>query len=117
MDFSTPTLDLIKSGLKNAQTVNSDQVLYNRIKESGDSKEQLKKAAEEFEAIFVTKMLSQMDKTVDRENGLFGKESQYVDTFKSIVYQQMGHDIASNPRTSLGFAQQIYRQMEKYVGG
>ena len=43
MDFSTPTIDLIHSGLKNAQTVNADQVLYNRIKESGDSKEQLKK--------------------------------------------------------------------------
>lgn len=117
MDFSTPTIDLIKSGLKNAQTVNSDQILYNRIKESGDSKKQLQKAAEEFESIFITKMLSEMDKTVDREGGIFGKESQYTDTFKSIVYQQMGHDIASNPRTSLGFAQNIYRQMEKYVGG
>ena len=85
MDFSTPTIDLIKSGLNNAQTVNSDQVLYNRIKESGDSKEQLRKAATEFESIFVTKMLSEMDKTVDHENGLFGKESQYVDTFKSII--------------------------------
>lgn len=117
MDFSTPTIDLIKSGLKNAQTVNSDQQLYNRIKESGDSKEQLKKAAQEFEAIFVTKMLSQMDKTVDRSDGVFGKESPYVDTFKSIVYQQMGHDIASNPRTSFGFAESIYRQMEKFVAG
>ena len=117
MDFSTPTIDLIKSGLQNAQTVNSDQVLYNQIKGAGDSKEQLKKAATEFESIFITKMLSQMDKTVDRENGLFGKESHYVDTFKSIVYQQMGHDIANNPRTTFGFADQIYRQMEKYVGG
>ena len=116
MDFSTPTLDLIKHDLKNAQVVNSDQVLYNRIKESGDSKAQLKKAAEEFEAIFITKMLTEMDKTVDREGGLFGEKSQYVDTFKSIVYQQMGRDIASNPRTSFGFADQIYRQMEKYVG-
>ena len=115
MDFSTPTIDLKKSGLNNAQTVNSDQVLYNRIKESGDSKEQLIKAATEFESIFVTKMLSEMDKTVDHENGLFGKESQYVDTFKSIVYQQMGRDIANNPRTSFGFANQIYRQMEKYA--
>ena len=117
MDFSTPTIDLIKSGLQNAQTVNSDQVLYNRIKESGDSKEQLRKAATEFESIFITKMLSEMDKTVDRENGLWGKETQYVDTFKSIVYQQLGRDLANNPRTSFGFADQIYRQMEKYVGG
>ena len=116
MDFSTPTLDLIKHDLNNAQVVNSDQVLYNRIKESGNSKVQLQKAAEEFESIFITKMLSEMDKTVDRDNGLFGEKTQYEDTFKSIVYQQIGHDMASNPRTSLGLAKQIYTQMEKYVG-
>ena len=115
MDFSTASFDLIKHDLNNARTVNSDQVLYNRIKEAGDSKAQLKKAAEEFEAIFITKMLTEMDKTVDRDGGLFGKESQYVDTFKSIVYQQMVHDMASNPRSSIGMAQQIYRQLEKYV--
>ena len=115
MDFSTTSFDLIKHDLNNARTVNSDQVLYNRIKEAGDSKQQLRKAAEEFEAIFITKMLSEMDKTVDREEGLFGEKTQYVDTFKSIVYQQMGHDMASNPRSSIGMAEQIYRQMEKYV--
>ena len=69
MDFSTTSFDLIKHDLNNARTINSDQVLYNRIKEAGDSKAQLKKAAEEFEAIFITKMLSEMDKTVDREGG------------------------------------------------
>ena len=116
MDFSTASFDLIKHDLNNARTVNSDQVLYNRIKEAGDSKAQLQKAAEEFEAIFITKMLTEMDKTVDREGGLFGEKSQYVDTFKSIVYQQIGHDIASNPHTSMGMAQQIYKQMERYVG-
>ena len=86
MDFSTPTLDIIKSGLENARTVNSDQVLYNRIKEAGDTKEQLKKAATEFESIFITKMLSQMDKTVDRDNGIFGKNRKISDmaTFKII---------------------------------
>ena len=77
MDFSTPTLDLIKHDLNNAQVVNSDQVLYNRIKESGNSKAQLQKAAEEFESIFITKMLSEMDKTVDRDNGLFGEMQSY----------------------------------------
>lgn len=115
MDFSTASFDLIRHDLDNARTINSDQVLYNRIKEAGDSKAQLQKAAEEFEAIFITKMLTEMDKTVDREGGLFGEKSQYVDTFKSIVYQQIGHDIASNPHTSMGMAQQIYKQMERYV--
>lgn len=115
MNFSTPTLDLIKHDLNSAQVTNSDQVLYNRIKEAGDSKAQLRKAAEEFESIFITKMLSQMDKTVDRTNGFFSERSPYVDTFKSIVFQQVGHDMASNPRTQIGLAKQIYNQMEKFV--
>ena len=115
MDFSTPTLDLIKHDINNARTVNSDQVLYNRIKESGDSKVQLKKAAEEFEAIFITKMLNEMDKTVDKSDSIFGKENKYEEAFKSIVYQQIGHDMAANPHSQIGIANQIYKQMEKYV--
>lgn len=115
-DIQSPTIDLIKHGLNHAQTVNSDQVLYNRIKEAGDEKTQLKKAAQEFESIFITKMLQEMDKTVDKEkDGLFGNDNKYEEAFKSIVFQQMGHDMASNPRTSFGFADQIYRQMEHLV--
>ncbi len=115
-DIQSPTLDLIKHGINHAQTVNSDQVLYNRIKEAGDEKAQLKKAAQEFESIFITKMLSEMDKTVDKEkDGLFGNDNKYEEAFKGIVFQQMGHDMASNPRTSFGFADQIYRQMEHLV--
>ena len=115
-DIQSPTVDLIKHGLNHAQTVNSDQVLYNRIKESGDEKTQLKKAAQEFESIFITKMLQEMDKTIDKEeNGLFGNDNKYEEAFKSIVFQQMGHDMAANPRTSFGFADQIYRQMEHLV--
>ncbi len=115
-DITTPTLDLIKHGLNHARTVNADQELYNRIKNSGDEKTQLKKVATEFESIFITKMLETMDKTVDREeDGLFGNDHQYEDTFKSIVFQQMGRDLANNPRTTFGFADQIYRQMEHLV--
>ena len=115
-DITSPTLDLIKHGINHAQTVNADQVMYNRIKEAGDEKAQLKKAATEFESIFITKMLSEMDKTVDKEeNGLFGNDNKYEEAFKSIVFQQMGRDLANNPRTTFGFADQIYRQMEHLV--
>lgn len=115
-DIQSPTVDLIKHGINHAQIVNADQVMYNRIKEAGDEKAQLKKAAQEFESIFITKMLQEMDKTVDKEeNGLFGNDNKYEEAFKSIVFQQMGRDLASNPRTSFGFADQIYRQMEHLV--
>ena len=67
-------------------------------------------------SIFITKMLTEMDKTIDREEGgLFGNDNKYEETFKSIVFQQMGRDLASNRRTRFGFADQIYRQMEHLV--
>ena len=117
-DITTPTLDLIKHGINHARTVNADQEMYNRIKESGDEKTQLKKAATEFESIFITKMLQEMDKLVDKEkDGLFGNDNKYEEAFKGIMFQQMGRDLASNPRTSFGFADQIYRQMEHLVKG
>jgi len=115
-DITTPTLDLIKHGLNHARTVNADQELYNQIKNSGDEKTQLKKVATEFESIFISKMLSEMDKTVDKEeNGLFGNDNKYEEAFKGIMFQQMGRDLANNPRTTFGFADQIYRQMEHLV--
>ena len=115
-NITTPTIDIIKHGLNHARTINSEQEMFNRIKNSGDEKTQLKKVASEFESIFITKMLETMDKTVDREeDGLFGNDHQYEDTFKSIVFQQMGRYLANNPRTTFGFADQIYRQMEHLV--
>ena len=115
-DITSPTLDLIKHGLNHARTVNADQELYNQIKNSGDEKTQLKKVATEFESIFITKMLQEMDKTVEKdENSLFGNDNKYEEAFKGIMFQQMGRDLANNPRTSFGFADSIYRQMEKYV--
>ncbi len=115
-DITSGTIDLIKHGLHTARTVNADQELYNQIKNSGDEKTQLKKVATEFESIFITKMLQEMDKTVDKEeNGLFGNDNKYEEAFKGIVFQQMGRDLANNPRTTFGFADQIYRQMEHLV--
>ena len=97
------------------QTINGEQQIYNQIKSAGSQKEQLKKVANEFESLFVTKMLTIMDSTVDKSGGIFGEKQPYLDTFKSFVFQEMGRDISNNPRTSIGMAQQIYNQMERYV--
>lgn len=97
------------------ETINADQQILNRIKDTGSGKEQLKKVAKEFEAIFISKMFSLMDKTVDREDGIFGEETKYFDTFKSYMYNELGRELASNPHSTFGFAKQIYEQMERYV--
>lgn len=104
------------SNALNMSAVNGEQAVYNQIKNSKDSKEQLMKAAQEFESIFITKILSSMEETVDKTGSLFEEKSGgYLDSFRPYMYQQIGHDLASNPNTSFGFAKQIYAQMEKYV--
>ena len=92
----------------------ADFDVVNTIRSSCTQKEQLKKVAKEFEAILVSKMLTQMDKTVDRENSLFG-ESKYEENFKSILFNQIGRDVANSPISNIGFAKQLYQQMESSV--
>ena len=96
---------------------NSDLAQIEQIKRGAKSeKEQLKKVATEFESIFISKMLNEMEKTVDKENSLF-KESKYLDNLKSFMYNDIARNIAQNERTSIGIAKQIYSQMEKTVKG
>lgn len=99
-------------------TLNGDQDVLNRITNKNNSgKEQLAKTAKEFESLFISKMFSLMDDTVDREGGIFGEEgeSKYFDTMKSYMFNEMGRELANNPRTTFGFAKQIYEEMEKFV--
>lgn len=96
----------------------ADNQVFNDIKKSGTTKEQLKKAASEFESVFITKMLQTMDKTVDREEGgALGNEGDFLKNFKSFMFTEMGRQMAKNPKTSFGFASQIYKQMENYIEG
>lgn len=98
-----------------SETINTDQQIINQIKGSKSGKEELKKVAREFESIFISKMFSVMDESVDREGGIFGEETKYMDNFKSYMYNELGRDLAKNPHSTFGFAKQIYSQMERYV--
>ena len=116
MDITSGMVSDITRNALNTSSDSADQAVYNQIKNSGNNKEQLMKAAQEFESIFITKILSSMEETVDKTGGLFEEKSGgYLDSFRPYMYQQIGHDLASNPNTSFGFAKQIYNQMEKYV--
>ncbi len=115
MSINITTADTDAIQMMSKQTINGEQEIYNKIKSAGNKKEQLDKVSKEFESLFVTKMLSVMDNTVDKTGGIFGEKQPYLDTFKSFIFQEMGRDIANNPRTSIGLAKQIYTQMEKYV--
>lgn len=106
------------SGMGNAYMSNSSDLsaIENIKKGAKTEKEQLQKVANEFESIFVAKMLTEMDKTVDKEGSLF-QESKYLDNLKSFMYNGIAREISSNPHTSIGVAKQLYTQLEKTVKG
>lgn len=93
--------------------INIDVQTLDNVKRLKSQKAQLKKVSTEFEAIFITKMLNEMDKTVDKEGGIFGSDNKYMDKFKSFIFNEVGRQIAHNPNSTVGFAKQIYSQMEK----
>ncbi len=109
-------LSPINTANYDSQPTSAEVEVFNQIKRAGNKKEQLKKVASEFESVFVTKMISLLDKTVEKEDGVFGQEGNFLKNFKSFMFAEMGREIAQNPRTSFGFASQIYKQMEKSLG-
>ena len=94
------------------RVMNNEVEVYNKIKGAGTQDAQLKKAAAEFESIFISQMLTKMDATVDREGGMFDNEGDYMKNFKSFMFNQIGRDMANNPNNTFGLAKQIYEQMK-----
>ncbi len=101
--------------ISNYQTQSANMDPLNNIRSTKFSgKAQLKKVCEEFEGIFVAKMMSTLDKTVDKENSLF-QESKYVTNLKSVMYSDLGRQVATSPTSNIGLATQMYKQLEKTV--
>ena len=116
MSISTGTLNGIIPNALDSRAVSGEQAVFNQIKNSPDSKDQLMKTAQEFESVFITKILSTMEDTVDKSGSLFEEKSGgYLDSFKPYMYQELGRNLASNPNTTFGLAKMIYNQMEKHL--
>lgn len=73
----------------------------------------LKKAAQEFEGIFVQQMLDAMDKTIQREDSFLsgGSAEQY---FRSMLNEEIAKSMTTKAGGSgFGLAETIYKQMAK----
>lgn len=75
------------------------------------SDEKLKKTAQDFEAVFVNKLLETLDSTVERSGDFSGGRGE--ETFRSMLNGEIAKNISSNPASSFGFAQQVYEQMKR----
>ncbi len=84
--------------------------MRNCVVKSDEAK--LKEAAQGFEAIFVTKLLNQMNSSSMNEGGFLGKSSSEK-TFKGMLFQEIGKEVAKT--SSFGIADAIYNQMKDSV--
>ncbi len=89
--------------LTTAQSTTTQQSLKDRAG--------LKKACQDFEAIFIQSMFQSMRKTIP-EGGLF-EQDHATKMYQEMMDQEMATKISRHQ--SLGLAEQMYRQMEKLL--
>lgn len=115
MDTFTPLSSQNFMQVQTAQDSAKIFALEKKVK-SHETKEELKKAAQEFEAVFLNQLFQMMDKTVERNGLISGGPGE--DTFRSMLYEKMTQQITQRPSGSgLGLAEAIYRQMADKLGG
>lgn len=103
-DMTTAMFGIQKGKLDQLSGINKD----NNLKD-----EQLKKAAQDFESVFINQFLQTLDSTVERSEEFSGGRGEEM--FRSMLNEEIAKSISSSPQTSFGFAQQIYEQMKNRV--
>ncbi|MCG0275433.1 MAG: rod-binding protein [Thermosediminibacteraceae bacterium] len=76
-----------------------------------NQKSELKKVCREFEAIFLRYLLKEMRETIPR-GGLFGNSLSF-DIVQSMHDDALAEELSRN--NGIGIAEELYRQLEKYV--
>jgi Rod binding domain-containing protein len=118
---STQRMPDISSGLQSASWQSSAQSgqlkqLQNQLAGSPDGdRKKLKKAAQEFESVFVHQLLDAMDKTVSRENSIMGGGSS-EEYWRGMMNEEVAKSMTSRPGGSgFGLSDAIYRQMSEHL--
>ncbi len=94
-----------------SQAVKLQEMQRQYLNPQNKDQKKLKKAAQEFEGIFVQQMLEAMDKTIDRDNSFLsgGSSEQY---FRSMLNEEIAKSMTCKQGGSgFGLAESIYRQM------
>ncbi len=111
MDLNLPTSGTQWQG--QAQTAKLLDLQRQYQNPENQDQKKLKKAAQEFEAIFVQQMLDAMDKTIDRKDSFLngGSSEEY---FRSMLNEEISKSMTSKQGGSgFGLAESIYRQMSQ----
>ncbi|MDN5331277.1 MAG: peptidoglycan hydrolase FlgJ [Tepidanaerobacteraceae bacterium] len=78
---------------------------------SESQKAELKKACQQFEAVFLKYLLKEMRKTIPK-GGLFSDNLSF-NIFQSFCDDALAEELSRN--NGIGIAEELYRQLSKYV--
>ena len=103
--------NMMQSSVLAGQNDRLAQLRSEYLNPQGQDKVKLKKAAQEFESVFIQQLLDTMDQTVDREDSVMGGGSA-EEYFRGMLNQEVASSISTRPGGSgFGLAETIYRQM------
>lgn len=105
-------MEPIKTDIQDIQTQNNLNQLRMKTCNVKNSEEKLLEAAQGFEAIFVTKLLNQMNSSSMNQGGFLNQSSSQK-TFKGMLFQEIGKEVAKT--SSFGIADAIYNQLKDSV--
>jgi flagellar protein FlgJ len=94
-----------------ADFLHAQRIDTTTIKNENQNKQELKKACQQFESIFLSYMLKSMRATVP-DGGLFERGVTY-DIVQSMHDEALAEEISQNG--GIGLAKQLYEQLSKYV--
>jgi len=77
------------------------------------NQEELRKTAEDFEAVFLSQMLQPMFNTIPTESFMGGGQAESI--YRDMMVQEMGKSIAKNG--GVGIADTVFREMLKMQEG
>ena len=100
------------TNIQDIQTQNNLNILRKNNCVVKSDEMQLREAAQGFEAIFVTKLLNQMNSSSLNQGGFIG-QSNSEKTFKGMLFQEIGKEVAKS--SSFGIAEAIYNQLKDSV--
>lgn len=104
--------NLLNSYIKNRFSETDLYGRHFRIKSKENRSETLKKACEDFEALFVAQLMKEMRETIPESGLMDGGQAEEI--YMSLLDTHLSHEIASSG--SLGLAKQLYEQLSK-IGG
>lgn len=101
-------MNILDTKLLTSQKITTTKKVERLSKKKTESKEELRKVAQEFESVFLEQLLKTMRKTIPKSEFLSGGQSEEIYTY--MLDQELSKKLSQR---GIGIADMLYRQLSK----